>query len=53
MARSKTPVKKTDMDKALEELDKAAGLKVASQTPHEASMRRRRRYFARTKDKVT
>ena len=53
MALPKTPVKKADMDKVLDGLDKDAGLKIASQTPHEASKRRRRRYYARTKDKLT
>jgi len=49
---SKKPVK-TDMDKVLGELDKAAKIKVASQTPFEKSKRRRRRFMSRTKDKLT
>ena len=53
MARSKTSVKKTDMDKALESLDKAAKTKVASQSPFEKGKRRRRRFMSRTKDKLT
>jgi hypothetical protein len=42
-----------DMDKSIDKLDKDANTRVASQTPFEKSKRRRRRYYARTKDKLT